>query len=585
MKGGRILYDLLGIADLIMKYVNITAEIGRVEVEVVNYKLIRVAGTGFFHQFVGDNIDEWGEVYKQVLKTGQRQIITNPRENELCKNCPNREECIETLEISTPIKVHDSILGVIGMVCMDEESKDQVLKNLNSYLEYLDQIADFISAKVIEVLENENKVAVMSMLELVTKNMDQGAIIIDVNGNIDKINPSAKKQLGIRRTIKSEGIEIVETGDMVSNFKEYSVTIRGKTYTVYGDIYNIPNNDRYAKVLLFKDYKSMQSDIYSMTSTIQARGTDLILGRSPEIRKLKDDIEKIANSSSTVLITGESGTGKEMVATAIWKSSNRSEKRFVAINCAAIPEALLESELFGYVKGAFTGADPNGRIGKFELANKGIIFLDEIGDMPLYLQTKLLRVIQDRTISRIGSNHVLPLDIRIIAATNKDLKMMIEEKKFREDLFYRLNVIPIEIPPLRERKEDIEILVEHFALRYTSLMNKELRYIEKGTMDILRRRPWNGNVRELENVVEFMVNMMEDGVLDDQTLPRNIDEPVHTQSSHNGQVRSLKEVERQEISNALHRYPPSTQSKERIAKELGIGIATLYRKMKEYNLQ
>lgn len=578
------MFDLMEIQDVIAKYAKITTEIAKVDVEIINYKLTRIAGTGFFKDFVGDDMSDWGEIYKHVLNTGQRMIITEPREDKLCRDCPNKDQCIETLEISTPINVHGDILGVIGMVCTTEEMRDYVLKNINYYIEYLDQIADFISLKVIEVIEDEEKKAMVQMLSLIMKNMDQGAIIIDNEDNINMINPSAKKQLGINRIIENEKIELEKTGDTVNNYKEYKIKLSGNTYFVYGDIFEISNNQLYKKILLFKERKKVSSDIYSMTTTVHASGTELILGDSKEINNLKSSIEKIANSKSTVLITGESGTGKEMVATAIWKSSNRSDERFVAINCAAIPEALLESELFGYVKGAFTGADPNGRIGKIELANKGIIFLDEIGDMPLYLQTKILRVIQERKISRIGSNGVIPLDIRIIAATNKDLKAMMEEKKFREDLYYRLNVIPIVIPPLRDRGEDIEILVREFAIRYSALMNKEIKTIVPETMKKLRAFPWYGNVRELENVVEFMVNMMDDGILDDDTLPRGILHPEPEDDSLDDKIRNLKLLEMHEIEKAMKLYPNTTEGKNQMAKELGIGIATLYRKIVEYNL-
>src|SRR5699024_8879129 len=281
---------------------------------------------------------------------------------------------------------------------------------------------------------------------------------------------------------------------------------------------------------------------------------------------------------STVLITGESGTGKEMVATAIWKNSDRHDKQFVAINCAAIPESLLESELFGYVKGAFTGADPKGKIGKFELANNGVIFLDEIGDMPLYLQSKLLRVIQDKKITRIGSNQIIPLDVRIIAATNKDLKKMIRENQFREDLYYRLNVIPIEIPPLRERKADIVELTEHFIEHYRKMFGKNFNYIDDRAMKTLIEYPWPGNVRELENVVEYMVNMMEYGIIDMNTLPKNIFDPLDLIIPDKNLIKPLELLEKQEIEKAINLFGDNTKGKEQAAKALGIGIATLYRK-------
>jgi len=315
-----------------------------------------------------------------------------------------------------------------------------------------------------------------------------------------------------------------------------------------------------------------------MTSTVNALNTDKIIGSSQKITEIKKEIKKVANSFSTVLITGESGSGKEVVATAIWQNSDRRNNRFVAINCAAIPEPLLESELFGYVKGAFTGADPNGKIGKFELANKGVIFLDEIGDMPIYLQSKILRVIQDKKITRIGSNQVIPLDVRIIAATNKDLRQMINENKFREDLYYRLNVIPIEIPPLRERKEDIEDLIFYFIHYYRKLFGKNFIKIEDETMKKLISYPWYGNVRELENTVEFMVNMMENGVINDTSIPINIKKNSH-RNTKKEKIRTLKEIEQEEILKAIEYYGNTTEGKIEAANALGIGIATLYRKI------
>ena len=277
-----------------------------------------------------------------------------------------------------------------------------------------------------------------------------------------------------------------------------------------------------------------------------------------------------------------------MFARSIHNEGNRKSKAFVAINCGAIPDTLLESELFGYVKGAFTGADPMGKIGKFELANKGTIFLDEIGDMPIYLQTKLLRVLQERKITRVGSNKEIDIDVRVIAATNKNLKELIKENKFREDLYYRLNVIPFEIPPLRERIDDIEILIEFFINKYTNLLDKSFENIVM-TEDVKRafyRYSWPGNVRELENTIEFIVNMIGvDGIIDKEVIPKNIllCEKVERRLD-SSEIVPLKELEEMEIKKALDIYGTTTEDKKMIAKKLGIGIATLYRKIDEYRL-
>lgn len=573
------MYNLSNIADTVQKYAKITAEIAKVDVEVVDSKLIRVAGTGIFKDGINADVSENSHVYKNAILTGERQIVREPGKDERCRNCRLKNECHETFEISMPINMKSEIIGVIGMACDNEESKNLISDNLDSYLEFLAQIADFISTKAYEDEEAKSKMSIISMLKLITRSMDEGAIIINNDGNVDTINLSAKKQLGISRIINNEKIYIEATGDTVNNSKEYRVRIGENVNTVIGDIYDVPENPMFKRVMLFRDLNKVQSNIYAMTSTVNAVNTDKIVGSSKKINELKEEIKKVANSFSTVLITGESGSGKEVVATAIWQNSDRRNNRFVAINCAAIPEPLLESELFGYVKGAFTGADPNGKIGKFELANNGVIFLDEIGDMPIYLQSKLLRVIQEKKVIRIGSNQVIPLDVRIIAATNKDLRQMINENKFREDLYYRLNVIPIEIPPLRERKEDIRDLVYHFIHYYRKMFGKNFDKIEDETMKKLLDYPWYGNVRELENTVEFMVNMMEHGIINDNALPINIKKMDYKKSVRSNKIRKLKEIEQEEIQKAIDYYGNTTEGKIEAANALGIGIATLYRKL------
>jgi PAS domain S-box-containing protein len=229
-----------------------------------------------------------------------------------------------------------------------------------------------------------------------------------------------------------------------------------------------------------------------------------LLGVSPSMNKIKKLIDHVAKTDATVLITGETGVGKEVIANEIYSRSKRNNKPFVKVNCSAIPETLLESELFGYVKGAFTGADNKDKIGLFELADKGTILLDEIGEMPIKLQSKLLRVLQEREITRVGGNRSIPIDIRIIAATNQNLEELIKKNLFREDLYYRLNVIPIEAPPLRERKEDIPVLAHSFLKKYNEKYEKN-KYLTKDSIRVLNHYHWPGNVRELENIIERLI--------------------------------------------------------------------------------
>lgn len=577
---------LLNIQQTVMQYAEVIARVTGVDVEVVDNRLFRVAGTGIYASSVNTDMSGQGHVYRHVLLTGQRQVISDPGNDPLCYACTERYHCKESFEISTPIKVRDSIIGVIGMIGSESHQKSLLHDNLQLYLDFLDQIADFIAVKAQERIEAAEQAALMDTLAKIINSMSQCVLILGEGRRVLQINRSALTQLHLSADSVGEIARITATGDTLGGQTEYKLLLGNHEYALFGELYTVQGDTASCReVLLFRTSKDLQSEIYTMTSTVSSMTARNILGNSPKTVQLREEIAKVARSSSTVLVTGESGTGKEMVATAIWQASGRAGKRFVAINCAAIPEPLLESELFGYVKGAFTGADPNGRIGKFELANGGVIFLDEIGDMPLYLQAKLLRVLQERKIIRIGSNQLLSIDVRVIAATNKDLRKMIEEKTFREDLYYRLAVIPIEIAPLRERREDLKLLIEHFVRRYAGMFDKQYRSMTADALAVLLRYNWPGNVRELENTIEFMVNMMEeDGILSVETLPRSM-HAVATAAvlpvQQTGDITTLAQLEQREIARALALYGSDTAGKQRAAGSLGIGIATLYRKLEK----
>lgn len=570
---------LLKVQDTVQKYADIMSRMSGIDVEVMDTNLFRVAGTGIYADKVNEDMSSEGYVYRQAMHTGQVQFIDNPGKDPLCQDCGQRDRCRESIEISKPILMDQDCIGVIGLVGATQEQKQTILQDKEMYLALLDQIAEFIAGKVRDHYEASRREAVIEALNSVMNHVTQGVLLIGQDSIITTANKVARKQLGIE-TLEGCAIRLEATGDRLNHGIEYRIHLKGREMLVYGKSYEIPNfSKRYATVLVFSDSKSLYKQVYELTHTVNHIEMDGIIGSSESMQELKREIAKIAGSSSTVLITGESGTGKEVAATAIWKLSDRKDKKFVAINCGAIPEALLEAELFGYVKGAFTGADPNGRIGKFELANQGVLFLDEIGDMPLYLQVKLLRVLQTRTIVRIGSNQLMPVDVRIIAATNRDLKEMIATKKFREDLFYRLNVIPLKIPPLRSRPGDIEELAYYFAEHYAQRFGKTFNSFTSEAMLALRTRPWYGNVRELENTIEFMINMMEpDGVLDNATLPMDFFDHMEKEEGE-GELRTLHELEQAEIRKAIKLFGDTTEGKKAAAKSLGIGLATLYRKL------
>ena len=573
----------------VMKYVNIIEKILMVDVEVVDENLIRIAATGAYKNRIDKDISKQGYAYREVLKTGEFKAITEPGKDSICNSCIKRGKCEELFEMSTPIKFQGRIIGVIGLVCFSKEQKDQIIERFENYKAFMEQIAEFISTAAYENYQRKREDIVLKSLNLVIDKMDQGVIVLNKNDKVTHINSKGVELIKHVDNFFASKVSIEPTGDSLFQMEIYKVSIGSQSFQFIGNVFPMGLNDnQFDKIFIFRDYKGFRDDISEYTNIKNTIKTENILGQTKIMQDLKRKVKKIALSTSTVLVTGESGTGKEVFARAIHNEGNRKAKAFVAINCGAIPDTLLESELFGYVKGAFTGADPMGKIGKFELANKGTIFLDEIGDMPIYLQTKLLRVLQERKITRVGSNKEIDIDVRVIAATNKNLQELIKEKKFREDLYYRLNVIPLEIPPLRERIEDIEVLIEFFINKYTYLLDKKFEKIVM-TEDIKKaffRYSWPGNVRELENTIEFIINMIGvDGIIDKEVIPRNIllSEKVE-KTIERSDIITLKELEENEIKRALELYGTTTEDKKMIAKRLGIGIATLYRKIDEYKL-
>jgi formate hydrogenlyase transcriptional activator len=307
------------------------------------------------------------------------------------------------------------------------------------------------------------------------------------------------------------------------------------------------------------------------------------IGESKALRRVLDDIETVAPTGSTVLIYGETGTGKELIARSLHNLSSRRANAFVRLNCAAIPTGLLESELFGHEKGAFTGAVAQ-RVGRFELADRGTIFLDEIGEIPLELQPKLLRVLQEREFERLGSTRTLRSDARLVAATNRDLKAMVDEQKFRSDLYYRLDVFPIRVPPLRERAEDIPLLVRRFVQQFSERNNRMIDTILSETMEALIRYHWPGNIRELQNVVERSVIISKGATLMVALDELKPDEGLKTNHSREALQQILSETERTQILRALERSNWVIAGPNGAAALLGIKRTTLQSRMQKLGI-
>ena len=425
------------------------------------------------------------------------------------------------------------------------------------------------------------------------ENMSDGLISINNNGIVTEINTKGGEIFGVnpvlvkgkhvdqiynaRATILqvlSEGIEYED--------REIIIEKMGKKIYSSASLLRDDTGGIIGAVAVFREMNNRQP-VKRPTILHSNRYTfDDIIGESPALAAAKEWARLAAASSSTVLISGESGTGKELFAQSIHNASPRREHQFIAINCAALPENLIESELFGYEEGTFTGAKRGGQAGKFEIADGGTIFLDEIGDMSLNVQAKLLRVIQEKMVARIGAAGERPVDIRIIAATHKDLNEEVQQGNFRQDLYYRLNVLELRIPSLRERIEDLPLLTRYLVQKISTRLNRNTPRIDDCFSIKIQSHDWPGNIRELENVLErAIIRTGADGILTPDLLELQRHEPLPVAGATTTPIKSLREAEKDIISGALSFYQGNIQ---KAAAKLGIGRNTLYRKMKDYDI-
>ncbi|MEQ8200768.1 MAG: sigma 54-interacting transcriptional regulator [Syntrophomonadaceae bacterium] len=366
-------------------------------------------------------------------------------------------------------------------------------------------------------------------------------------------------------------VPIVKDGKLVGAF--------GKTLFTDINVAKVLNNKLNKLERQLDYYKEEYMKIHSARYSFND-----IVGESDSINSVVNMAFRIAQGISTVLITGESGTGKELFAQAIHGASERSKNNFIKVNCAAIPDNLLESELFGYVEGAFTGARKGGKPGKFELANKGTIFLDEIGDMPMVMQAKLLRVLQEREVERVGSTEPIYVDVRVIAATNRDIEKLVEQGKFREDLYYRLNIVQINIPPLREHLEDIPILVDALIPKLNAKINKQMKGMTKEAITLLQQYNWPGNIRELENMLELAINMSDKEYLVYEDFPCIVMK-LDTKGRIEKNIILLDAKAITEKNMILNALKQSNGDKKIAASILAIHPSALYRKLKKYDIK
>lgn len=569
-----------------------------IESEIIDENWEVVGSTSITFQ---DNQTDWNDnnaqMCRNVFKTKRPLVLTDPGENILCQSCVEKDQCFYKAGLYYPILLDGHCYGVISLAAFTEAEKQQLLLNSHSYMKFTSKMADLLASKVQEEQTKENLSKTNEYLQTIISSVHEGIIACNAEGIITSFNETAQRQTGISTVdVIGQHINKIIPNSLLlralensTDYSEESVQYQdpaGFTLHLISNVSLVKQGDQIlGAVESFNTDESLFRIASRLMNTEDTTSFSNIIGESPSLKKVKFSASAVAKSPSTVLITGESGTGKELFARAIHSASLRSAMPFVTVNCSAIPDTLIESELFGYEGGSFTGAKPSGKPGLFEMASGGTIFLDEIGDMPLNLQVKILRVLQEKTISHIGSAKDIPVNVRVIAATNSNLQEKLKNGTFREDLYYRLNVIPITIPPLRERTGDIPLLVNFLCNKYATILNRNIEGISEHALQTLCNYPWPGNVRELENAIEYAINYTFDRtIVNTDALPnwaiiKSTDEQKYTISS-NIQIQA----EKKQLAALLETKGSSTVAKKEIATILDISLATLYRKLKKCDL-
>lgn len=451
------------------------------------------------------------------------------------------------------------------------------------------------------------------ILNSIMEKFNEAVIAIDSKGKIFYMNSAYSRILGVpMRKIIGRQIQQVEPGSELQNVLDTEISVvKERQYIKTLDKYVSVNifpviqdrklkaaasifSDSTAVVKLGQEVEKANEIAMSYRRQVEAHNGLLkfeVIGKNPEFLKVVSQAQVVANTDVPVLIRGESGVGKEVIAKVIHANSERKDKPMIMVNCAAIPESLIESELFGYEEGTFTGAKSGGKMGKFELANEGTLFLDEIGDMPLAMQSKLLRVLQDGQIEKIGRQKNIPVDIRIIAATNQPLEDMIKEKTFRQDLYFRLNIVETEIPPLRNRIDDIGLLAHHFLKKYNKKYKRSI-FFSHEVLSFFHSYKWPGNVRELQNCIEYAVIMCKEGIFELTHLPPHMKESADV-TDVTGKKENKIQYKKKKLKDAvkdfekemiLEAISASEDNRSKAMKLLGVSRRTFYRKLKDYNI-
>ena len=574
------------------------AAVLHVDVTIIDNEFKRIAATGSYKKLIGNKIPSRCLFELVIEEKKPHYVMRNPldgKENDhslVCNICEAKDKCSEYATIGYPIMKDNEVIGIIGINVCDEEQCSVISKDFDSMLVFLNKLSTLLVGNII-YNDSINKLQIQrEETNHIIDSLSHGILCVDNDGFIKFVNKKGEKLLeitekaaannNIKNIIPDFKIELLG-----KDSKGKRVSIRGKNQSFL--IKSSPiilNGERVSNIVEFNRKSDEVRDAYKLVGSSRVVKFDDIIGESNSVKNVKLISKNIAKTDSTVLLRGESGTGKELFARSIHFESQRYDAPFIAINCASIPDNLLESEFFGYEGGCFTGSKRDGQIGKFELANGGTIFLDEIGDLPLHLQPKILRVLQERSFTRIGGKEEIYVDVRVIAATNRDLESMVKNKEFREDLYYRLNVIPIYLPSLKERGEDIFLLSKYLMNKFCCRFHMDCKELSEEIKSSFMNYSWPGNIRELENVIEYLVNTSTEDVISCNSLPSTFKTHNNCMKSSNKDLKTMvSDFEKDILLSMLNKHGYTAEGKDKIIEELNIDLSTLYRKLKKYDLQ
>ncbi|MDY0236145.1 MAG: sigma 54-interacting transcriptional regulator [Gudongella sp.] len=550
-----------------------------VDITIVDHDLKRVVGTGFHSEAIGRMAPK-NSAFHKCLETGEQYFIKNPRAEAICLGCENHENCNELVEVCLPINYNNEIIGVLGLCAFNEKAKSNLLLNIDAYKKFEDQLTGIIGTMLKEKDYGQKLEYMSNEMSTLINSINEGILIINTDYRIVSKNLFLKENLGIENelflneivtdNIFNQLLEMGFNGEVGPiNFSNGNYIIQSNPIFVH--------NLKQGYILIFSDFNKMKQSVLRSHKNRDIVTFDDIIGESEAIKAVRRQAIQVAKSDASVLVLGETGTGKEVFSRAIHFYSNRSDGVFMALNCGAIPQNLIESELFGYEKGSFTGANQSGKKGYFEVADEGTLFLDEIGELPYNMQVKLLRALEEKEITRVGGHKTIKANPRIISASHRDIAKMTREGKFREDLFYRLNIVPLYIPPLRERGYDVLILAKFFLEKFSKVYNKNINGFSLEAEKLLLSYDFPGNIRELKNLVEYGVIFAEEEIVSKRDIESKMSINVPQE------IRPLniltREFEREIIISKLNLLGEDLNAKKNLAKKLGISLATLYRKL------